>query len=67
MADTAVHQRAGDGGRSGRYDGLHETAYDYAFLVSQDRRLGFGQTHGGAARHALMTLPAEWRPTYALR
>jgi oligopeptidase B len=26
---------AGHGGRSGRYDRLHETAYDYAFLVSQ--------------------------------
>ena len=26
---------AGHGGRSGRYDRLHETAYDYAFLVWQ--------------------------------
>jgi oligopeptidase B len=26
---------AGHGGRSGRYDRLHETAYDYAFLVTQ--------------------------------
>ena len=26
---------AGHGGKSGRYDRLHETAYDYAFLVWQ--------------------------------
>jgi len=36
---------AGHGGRSGRYDRLHETAYDYAFLVWQltSRQLAFAR------------------------
>jgi oligopeptidase B len=37
---------AGHGGHSGRYDRLHETAFDYAFILGQ---LGMGSTSAGGA------------------
>jgi len=30
-----VNMGAGHGGASGRYDALHDTAFDYAFILTQ--------------------------------
>jgi oligopeptidase B len=40
---------AGHGGRSGRYEALRETAFDYAFILGQ---LGLGPAPGGGAATA---------------
>jgi oligopeptidase B len=40
---------AGHGGRSGRYDQLHETAFDYAFILGQ---LGKAPSPGAGATAA---------------
>jgi len=45
-----VNMQGGHGGSSGRYDQLHERAFDFAFLISHWESRGFkGCRHGRAA------------------